>query len=132
MTLSLLALILHFHVLSWIKTIKGLIAFLNCDRILENLPFGHRHWLVWYNYPYLLGKTSFWCETSHQECLIVALSNCEKNWFNKNCQDFQLTFLKSLLVPKRRSGHNCQVWLYNHNFRSVLHLAIVGSKWTTC
>ena len=31
------------------------------------------------NHPYLLGKKSFWCETSQQEGLIVALSKCANN-----------------------------------------------------
>ena len=67
----------------------------NCDWILENLPFGH------IGQPYLLRETSFWCETSHQEGLIFALSNCAKKINLKNCKDFQLSFLESLLEPKK-------------------------------
>jgi len=33
------------------------------------------HQSVWCNHPYLLGKRSFWCETSQQEGLIIAISN---------------------------------------------------------
>ena len=51
-----------------------------CDRILENLPFGH----IGQSDPYLLGKRGFWCEASQQEGLIVALSKCAKKLDLKN------------------------------------------------
>ena len=64
----------------------------NCDRILENLPFGNISWSNIYNHPYLLGKRSFWGGTSQQDSLIVALSKYEKKIILKKMQRFSSEF----------------------------------------
>ena len=68
-----------------------------CDRILENLPFWH------------IGQ----CDGNHSYLLAFGVRlhskkvypNVQKSLFKKKiCEDFQLSFLKSLLVPKRYIG----------------------------
>ena len=89
------------------------------------------HWSVWcnYNHPYLLGERSFWCETSQQDNLIVALSKCSKK-NSKNCEDFQ-TF-----ACTQRVGFQDPVTYSNKTVKSnnmhVVHKNIYSIHWLLC
>ena len=71
-----------------------------CDRILENLPFGHIY-IVVYKLPYLLAKRSCMSQTLQQQSLIFALSKCAiKISIEKLSEKFDCFVLK-LFVPTR-------------------------------